>query len=312
MTGTTRLQRSLPLMVAAGIAISVAVTATAASTAAAGAATTTAGADVGNPTALELPVISAVPGGVVALPIEGAATALPVVSYNGQRALVVRDGDHWLALVGLALSTDPGPHSADIRIPGQPAATRSFEVGTKQYQEQHLNVAPSQVNPSKQALARIALEQKRMRAALAIYSAAPPASLVLAPPISGPRSSSFGLRRFFNGEARSPHSGMDIAAETGRPVKVAASGRVVDVGSYFFNGNTVIVDHGEGFMTMYCHLSVIGVKIGQELKAGEVLGKVGATGRVTGPHLHFGVSLNHAFVDPALFLPAETGSAAPT
>lgn len=269
-------------------------------------------ANVANPAStLKLPAISSVPGGVVALTIPGPATALPVVSYEGQRTLVLRDGDHWLALVGLQLTTEPGSHAADIRFPGQPPARQSFEVSTKQYQEQHLNVAPAQVNLSKKDLARVALEQKRIRAALVNYSVAAPASLLLAAPISGPRSSSFGLRRFFNGESRSPHSGMDIAAESGRPVKAAASGRVVDTGSYFFNGNTVIIDHGEGLMTMYCHLSAIDVKIGQQLKVGDVLGKVGATGRVTGPHLHFGVSLNHAFVDPALFLPAEASASPP-
>ena len=266
------------------------------------------------------PVEHAVPGGVVLLRVAASGTATgeltaPQAYFGGAPLLMLPPGSsqrhEWLAVVGIPLSQPPGP--AEIRIAGSgpDSATQGFTVRPVHYRTQKLTVAPAQVDLSSADLQRVEGEHERIRAALATFSATVPASLRLVAPVAGKRSSSFGLRRYFNGAARDPHSGMDFAASTGTPVHAAAECVVIETGDYFFNGNTVLVDHGSGLITMYCHLSTIGVQSGQHLAAGAVIGAVGATGRATGPHLHFGVALNRAFVDPALFLPAAPGASRP-
>jgi murein DD-endopeptidase MepM/ murein hydrolase activator NlpD len=249
-----------------------------------------------------LPQASAVPGGVVLLDIKAAGDTAPKVRYEGNQVMVLRQPAGWVAVLGIGLDTSVGGHSAQLVLPTG-VAEQPFTVESKQYSEQHLKVAPGQVDLSAKDLARFEREKVRLHAALATFSLRAPDSLQLAAPIDGVRSSSFGSRRFFNNEGRAPHSGMDIAGPVGLPVHAAAAGRVIDTGNYFFNGNTVLIDHGQGLITMYCHLSAIDVAVGTDVARGQPIGKVGATGRVTGSHLHFGVALNRAFVDPALFLP---------
>jgi murein DD-endopeptidase MepM/ murein hydrolase activator NlpD len=153
--------------------------------------------------------------------------------------------------------------------------------------------------------ARYEHERAHLATVMATFSEPlPQTALRMRVPVPGRHSSSFGLRRVFNGQSRNPHSGMDFAAAMGTPVAAPLPGRVIDTGDYFFNGNTVWLDHGGGLLSMLCHLSAIDVKPGDALKTGERLGAVGATGRATGPHLHWGVMLNRAMVDPALFLGA--------
>ncbi len=247
---------------------------------------------------LELPRDNPVPGGIKILEV---AADDALVESAGHRVMVVGDGAHWYAIVGIPLSAPVGAWHVTIGEAPH-VTTREFEVLAKQYATQSLTVAPAQVNPSKQDLARIQRERLEIDAAIAHWSDRAPVQLSFDPPIPGIRSSSFGSRRVFNGEARNPHTGMDIAAPQGTPVRAPIRGIVVATGNYFFNGNTVIVDHGRGLMSMYCHLSAINVRVGQSVSDGAVLGAVGKTGRATGPHLHWGISLNQVWVDPELFV----------
>ncbi|MGM0593900.1 MAG: peptidoglycan DD-metalloendopeptidase family protein [Pseudomonadota bacterium] len=256
----------------------------------------------GSPLALELPRAAAVPGGIAHIPL-GDAPQRPEASYQGKPVMVKRHNDQWLALVGLPLSAKPGSHRLELAGGGK----RHFDVTDKQYEEQHISIKNKRkVNPYKDDLKRIRSEQARSREAFASWDAERTAELDFLLPVNGRLSGTFGKKRFFNGQPRRPHSGMDIAAPTGTPVKAPAAGRISETGDYFFNGNTVFIDHGEGLITMICHLNSIEVEVGQEVERGDVVATVGATGRVTGPHLHWTVSLNNTRIDPALFLKRET------
>jgi murein DD-endopeptidase MepM/ murein hydrolase activator NlpD len=249
-----------------------------------------------------LPQQRRVPGGVALIPL-GPAPAAPTARYNDVPALVLGTTRQWVAVVGIPLSTQPGPALLEVRQGNGSPTQVAFNVDSMKYAEQQLKVAPGKVDLSPEDLARYERERKHLAGVTTAYSEQVPASLRLLQPVPGTRSSSFGLRRVFNGQGRNPHSGMDIAAPLGTPIVAAAGGKVIDAGDYFFNGNTVWIDHGRGLLTMYCHLASIDVAAGETVAAGQRIGTVGATGRVTGPHLHWSVSLNRAMVDPALFLP---------
>ena len=256
--------------------------------------------------ALELPRARSVPGGVALVEL-GPALVAPQASVDGVPVLVSGRPGGWTAVVGIPLEVEPGEQVIEVRREGEAVARVPFAVAPVRYAEQRLKVAPGKVDLSPQDLARHEREREHSATVTATWSATAPETLRMQPPVPGRRSGSFGLRRVFNDQPRKPHGGMDIAAPTGTPVVAPAAGRVIDTGDYFFNGHTVWLDHGNGLLSMYCHLSRIDVKAGDVVATGARIGAVGATGRVTGPHLHWSVMLNRTMVDPALFLPGAGG-----
>ena len=243
--------------------------------------------------ATALPIHSPVPGGVAVIEV---APNVAKAEYQGKPVLLATEGNKKYAVVGISLGAKPGNH---VLCAG---GKQTFEVKDKAYKEQRLTIKNKRkVNPYANDMPRIKADRAEMDAAFVNFEEVP-VDLNFDLPATGPFSSPFGLKRFYNEQPRSPHSGLDIAAPSGADIKAPAKGVVTATGDYFFNGNTVLVDHGQGLITMYCHMSRIDVEVGQEVDKGTLLGAVGMTGRVTGPHLHWSVSLNNARVDPTLFL----------
>ncbi|MGB8241852.1 MAG: peptidoglycan DD-metalloendopeptidase family protein [Azonexus sp.] len=251
--------------------------------------------------AFALPGNTPVPGGVAVIDLGPASQPAPTARRGEQSLAVVKDSGRWFALFGIPLDTVPGETEISV-ISGSTVTVRKVAIGAKAYPEQRLTIKDKRkVDPDPDDLARIAREREITDAIKRRFSAEmPPTDFAL--PANGPLSSRFGLRRIFNGQPRNPHAGLDVAVGTGAPVRAPVAGVVANTGDYFFNGNTVFIDHGQGLITAYMHLSRIDVSAGQPVKKGDTLGAVGASGRVTGPHLHWAVFLNNTPVDPELFL----------
>ncbi|WP_462326831.1 M23 family metallopeptidase [Desulfobaculum sp.] len=216
----------------------------------------------------------------------------------------------WVALAA-GLDVKPGSEvlEAEFQLQnGTKQVSRGVIVHDRSYPEQHLKVARKMVHLSKEALERHYREKALTKKVLDSRSAERFWQPPFVRPVKGSMSSAFGLRRFFNGEPRRPHSGVDLRGRTGTPIHSFAAGEVALTGNHYFSGNVVYVDHGQGMVTVYCHMSHIDVEEGQFVSAGQVLGKVGATGRVTGPHLHFGLSVMGHMVDP---MPLFAGTGVP-
>ncbi|MCP4332073.1 MAG: M23 family metallopeptidase [Gammaproteobacteria bacterium] len=254
------------------------------------------------PAAHSLPRQSLVPGGVAVIQLDPGDENN--YRFRDKPVLVTQIDGKPFALVGLPLSLKAGEHFIEKSDSGQ-VHRKFFEVGHKEYSTQHIEIKDKRkVNPYASDMDRIIAEKKRKRKARVHFSrTAVDVDFLL--PLEGTRTGSFGRRRVFNGQARNPHSGMDIAAATGVPVLAPSAGKVIELGDFFFSGNLVYLDHGQGLISLFAHLSEIDVELGQQVGKGQVVGKVGATGRVTGPHLHWSLGLNGTWIDPALFIGAD-------
>jgi murein DD-endopeptidase MepM/ murein hydrolase activator NlpD len=246
---------------------------------------------------------SLVPGGVAIIEL-GNSSKIPRFKFRQKPVLLTRSKNSYFAIVGLPLSLKPGEYFIDGHRGDNIALEKIFFiVADKKYTTQRIDIKDKRkVNPYASDMDRIWAEQKRQKKARKHYSKSA-VEVDLLQPVEGIMTGSFGRRRIFNGEVRRPHSGMDIAADEGVPVLSPSNGKVIELGDFFFSGNLIYIDHGQGMISLFAHLSEINVTLGQQVKKGEIIGKVGATGRVTGPHLHWSLGLNDTWVDPSLFLP---------
>jgi murein DD-endopeptidase MepM/ murein hydrolase activator NlpD len=223
------------------------------------------------------------------------------------------DGKTWRGLVGVDVESRPGAYVLLVRAirDGRPelAATHQLRVAPRRFPTRRLNVATRYASPPATALERIRQESERLGE---IFQSVTPHrwSGPFLLPVGDDPTSNFGARSIFNGQSRNPHAGIDFRSREGTPVRAPNAGLIVLAENLFFTGNTVVVDHGLGLYSLFAHLSRIDVARGAAVESGATLGLVGATGRVTGPHLHWAVRLNEARVDPLSLVAAFATQAA--
>ena len=262
---------------------------------------------INNLLALDYPIINSVPGGIAAVNLGPEFSPSTKVYFGKKRVLVKSDKNNWQALIGLPLKIKPGKHKVSLIDNSGSKIVKTFLVSKKSYETRHITIKNKRmVSPTKKDIERHYKEKPLIVDALKTWSENINVQTEFDLPVDGRFSSIFGLKRIYNKQKRiRRHTGLDIAAPTGTIIKSPAKGKVIRTGSYFFTGNTVFIDHGQGLITMYCHLDKTHVRAGQQLTQGQSVGTVGMTGRVSGPHLHWVVSLNNTKVEPKLFLSAD-------
>ncbi len=224
-------------------------------------------------------------------------------TFKGGKTVLIRSGRHgaW-AILAADLAAEPGTYYLTFRQ-GPKEISSSIRIVTGEFKTARIHLPRKMVEFDEKTLARIAVEKRRLSK---VFASSAPTRLWKRPfvmPLRGRISGEFGERRVLNGRPRSPHSGLDIAAPLHTPVRAAGAGRVAFTGDFFFYGRFVVIDHGLGLFTLYAHLDRVLVKNGDTIERGRVIGLVGATGRATGPHLHFGVTIEGMGVSPEEFIP---------
>lgn len=248
------------------------------------------------------------PGSVLLLTIasDAPAPAVRVRAFNRDLSPFPVDALTWQVLVGIDLDVKPGTYRVEIEAgPPETRTAYALSVKPRRFPTRTLRVNPDLVNPPPHERERVAREAQAIRR---LWDAPASAGLWEGPfvrPVPDEANSSFGTRSIYNGEPRSPHGGTDFLSPAGRPITAPNAGRVVLAGSLYFTGGTVVLDHGLGVLSLFAHLSAMTVREGDVVGAGDVLGEVGATGRVTGPHLHWAVRIAGARVDPLSLLAAQ-------
>jgi murein DD-endopeptidase MepM/ murein hydrolase activator NlpD len=221
------------------------------------------------------------------------------------------DNPAWRAFVGIDLETRPGTYKVlvTLNVPGGPRLTTTYplRVVAREFPTRRLSVAPGFVNPPVAVHQRIADEAAELQSLIVRVTAQAPVE-VLQAPLSTPVTSNFGARSVYNGEPRSPHAGVDYSGNVGTPVLAPGHATVALAADLYFTGRTVVLDHGQGLYSILAHLSAMAVQTGARVERGAVVGALGATGRVTGPHLHWGMRLHGARIDPLSVLHVLSGT----
>jgi murein DD-endopeptidase MepM/ murein hydrolase activator NlpD len=243
------------------------------------------------------------PGELVVVTVDapGDADGVHVRAFAHEIEPFAVGSGRWRALVGIDLDVKAGPHVVTVEA-GHARATRTLHVLPKSFPTRRLTVDPDFVTPPPSATERIERDKQRLAKAWQSSVATRLWTEPFARPVAEVANSAFGTRSIFNGLPRNAHSGADFLSPAGTPVRAPNAGRILIAEDLYFSGNTIVIDHGLGLFSLLAHLSLIDVREGDRVAVGQVVGKVGATGRVTGPHLHWAVRLNGARVDPLSLL----------